>query len=260
MISVCPGTGRDAPGDAVLGLTTAAGGVAVAGAEAAPGPANGAGGATGGTGPLGTKCRLLPPSPGPPRAEMGRLGRALKPPRAIYVGSRRTLRGPGYRPEEDFDPDIFPIILPNLSHLIESLMTTSLHRLFKGLILTLDNDLAHRTLTLFVAGDAGCKRHMEKQERGGNLQPLGQVDQCLTCLASQRSGVNHAETIQGKTLLHKEMHQGEGFQVVALVAVVITNTGVAPNPRKLSEWGESAVRQMWISRKPQGRKVRRSRA
>jgi hypothetical protein len=147
----------------------------------------------------------------PARSGPGRLRRALKPPRAACVGSLRTRCRPDYRTEEDFDLDLFQITILILHHLVKSLLTNCRLALLKGLVLTLDDRPAYGALALLIAFDASFQRHIEKRQSGRNLKSLCQVEQLLARLAGERCRVHYTKTVQRKSLLYKEMHQGEGL-------------------------------------------------
>jgi hypothetical protein len=128
----------------------------------------------------------------------------------------------------DFDLDLFQIAILKLHDLVESLLANRFFGLHKGFVLTLDNWPAHGALALFVARDAGFQRHIEKQQRGGDLELLRQVEQILPRLRGERRGVNHTQTVHRKPLLDKEMHQGKGLGVAALVAFVVADAAARP--------------------------------
>jgi len=165
---------------------------------------------------------------GSARSGPGWLRHALEPSRSACVGPLRTLRGPQYRPEKDFDLDPFQITILKLYALVESLLTNRRFGLFKGSVLTLDDCPAHGALALFVALDASFQRHTEKYQSGRDLVLLCQVEQLLPSRSSQRRRVNHAESVRGKPLFYKEMYQLKGLCVEALVTFVIANVSARP--------------------------------
>jgi hypothetical protein len=71
---------------------------------------------------------------------------ALEPSRNADVGPLGTLRGPGYWPEKDINPDILQIALLKLYDLLETLLRNCRFGLLKGFVLTLDDDAAHGAL------------------------------------------------------------------------------------------------------------------
>jgi hypothetical protein len=139
-----------------------------------------------------------------------------------------TLRGPHYRAELDFNLDLFQVAILKLHDLVESLLANRFFGLRKGFVLALDNRPAHSALALFVTRGAGFQRHIEKQQSGGNLELLRQVEQFLARLRGERRGVHHAQTVHRKPLFNKEMHQRKGLRVAALVAFVIADATARP--------------------------------
>jgi hypothetical protein len=142
--------------------------------------------------------------------------------------TRRSQGGAHDRPELDLDLDIFQIAVLKLHDLVESLLANRFFGLRKGLVLALDNRPAHGALALFVTRDAGFQRHIEKQQSGGDLELLRQVEQLLPRLRGERRGVNHTQTVHRKPLLYKKMHQRKGLHVATLVAVVVADAGARP--------------------------------